>query len=151
MKFEQYSFFKERALAALREEGRLPDVGQMNPIVLAYVGDGVFSLYFRLRLLHASSHVRVLHDLDARMVSAKLQALAMDELEADLSEEERLVVQRGRNAKSTVPRSATVREYRQATALEALVGWLFLLDRQERLEEVLQRVYTTIAGRMQAE
>ena len=61
----------------------------------------------------------------------------MDALEAILSEEEAAVVRRGRNTKSTVPKSATVREYRQGTAFEALVGWLFLLDRQERLVEIL--------------
>ncbi|MDD4083951.1 MAG: ribonuclease III [Acholeplasmataceae bacterium] len=138
MKFEHYKLIRDQALAACFAEGApLPDPRQMHPVLLAYVGDIVFSLYVRLRLLATSGQVRVIHDLGAKMVSAVMQARAMDALEAILSEEEAAVVRRGRNTKSTVPKSATVREYRQGTAFEALVGWLFLLDRQERLVEIL--------------
>ena len=71
MRFEQYQMLKQNALAACEAAGaKFPDVGQMNPIVLAYVGDVVFSMYVRLRLLPTSGQVRVLHDLGSKMVSA---------------------------------------------------------------------------------
>ena len=118
----------------------------MNPIVLAYMGDVVFSMYVRLRLLPASSHVRVLNDLGMKYVSAVCQSLAMEGIEAGLTEEERQVFHRGRNAKSTVPKSASVYQYRMATAFEALLGYLFLEERQERLEELLEASFKLISA-----
>ena len=67
MKFAQYQLLKEHALAACQAEGGAAlnniDAKQMNPIVLAYIGDVVFSMYVRVRLLPTSGHVRVLNDL----------------------------------------------------------------------------------------
>ena len=150
MKFEQYQFLKEHALAACQAEGGASsntiDAKQMNPIVLAYIGDVVFSMYVRLRLLPASSHVRVLNDLGRKYVSAVCQSLAMEHLEEGLTAEEAQVFHRGRNAKSTVPKSASVHQYRMATAFEALLGYLFLEERQERLEELLDASFKIISS-----
>ena len=118
----------------------------MNPIVLAYIGDVVFSMYIRLRLLPASSHVRVLNDLGMKYVSAVCQSLAMERLEEGLNAEEKQVFHRGRNAKSTVPKSASVHQYRMATAFEALLGYLFLEEQQERLEELLAESFKIISA-----
>ena len=148
MKFQQYQIIKEKALAACGEEKSIKDPKQLNPVILAYIGDVVFSLYVRMRLLPTSGQVRVLHDLGAKMVSAVMQAKAMDALEETLNEEEGAIARRGRNTKSTVPKSATVREYRQGTALEALVGWLFLTDQEERLGEILERSFAIIQNAM---
>ena len=61
MKFEQYKLVKEHALAAAAAAGAaLPDAGRLNPVLLAYVGDVVYSLYVRLRFLTASSQIRAL-------------------------------------------------------------------------------------------
>ena len=146
MKFAQYQFLKEHALAACQAESgasleslKKIDAKQMNPIVLAYIGDVVFSMYVRLRLLPASSHVRVLNDLGMKYVSAVCQSLAMEGIEAGLTEEERQVFHRGRNAKSTVPKSASVYQYRMATAFEALLGYLFL-------EELLDASFKIISA-----
>ncbi len=145
MRFEQYQMLKQHALAACEAAGaKFPAPGQMNPIILAYVGDVVFSMYVRLRLVPVSGQVRVIHDLGSKMVSAVYQCKAMQELEATLSEEEAAVFRRGRNAKSMVPKSASVHEYRMATAFEALLGWLFLMEREERLEEVLDKSFAII-------
>lgn len=150
MKFAQYQFLKEHALAACQAESGAAlekiDARQMNPIVLAYIGDVVFSMYVRLRLLPASSHVRVLNDLGMKYVSAVYQCLAMEGLEEGLTAEEQQVFHRGRNAKSTVPKSASVHQYRMATAFEALLGYLFLEERQERLEELLEASFTIISA-----
>lgn len=118
---------------------------------LAYIGDAVFSLYVRRRLLPVSSHVQVLHDLAARMVSAVMQAKAMDALEGELTEDESQIARRGRNTKSTVPKSASVREYRQGTAFEALMGYLYLMDQKERLHELMDRSFVLIQQAMLAE
>ena len=134
VKFIRFQQLKEQALALCREEGRtLPDPDMMNPIVLALIGDSVFTFYVRMRLLAVSSHVQVIHSIAATMVSAVMQAKAMHVLEAGLSEEEAAIAHRGRNAKSMVPKSASVSEYRAATAFEALCGWLLLTDRESRL------------------
>ena len=127
MKFEQYKMLKEHALAACAAAGApFPATKEINPILLAYIGDVVFSMYVRLRLLPTSKHVRIVHDIGSKMVSAVCQCQAMQQLEAGLSEEESVIFRRGRNAKSMVPKSASVHEYRMATAFEALLGWLFL-------------------------
>lgn len=150
MKFEQYQMIKVHALAMCGEEDlALPDPQQLNPVILAYVGDVVFSLYVRMRLLPTSGQVRVIHDLGAKMVSAVMQSKAMDILNEQLSEEEFAIARRGRNTKSTVPKSATMREYRQGTAFEALIGWLFLTEKEERLEEILERSFIIIRKELQ--
>lgn len=150
MKFEQYQILKQHALAACHAAGaNFPETRQLNPVLLAYIGDVVFSMYIRLRLLPTSGHVRVIHDLGSRMVSAVYQCRAMQELEKQLTEEEEKVFHRGRNAKSMVPKSASVYEYRMATAFEALLGWLFLEEKQERLQEVLDISFDIIACAMQ--
>ncbi len=149
MKFTRFQQLKQQALAICQEEGRpLPDPDQMNPIVLALIGDSVFTFYVRMRLLPSSSHVQVIHTIAARMVSAVMQAKAMHILEAGLSEKEAAVVHRGRNAKSMVPKSASVSEYRSATALEALCGWLLLTDQEERLEFLLEQSFQVISREM---
>ena len=150
MKFAQYQLLKEHALAACQAESGASlnaiDAKRLNPIVLAYIGDVVFSMYVRLRLLPVSSHVRVLNDLGMKYVSAVCQSMAMENLEKVLTEEERQVFHRGRNAKSTVPKSASVYQYRMATAFEALLGYLFLEERQERLEELLEASFKLISA-----
>ena len=150
VKFIRFQQLKQQALAICREEGRpLPDPDQMNPIVLALIGDSVFTFYVRMRLLPVSSHVQVIHTLAAKMVSAVMQAKAMHALETGISEKEAAIVHRGRNAKSMVPKSASVSEYRAATALEALCGWLLLTDQEERLAEFVEQAFQVISREMQ--
>ena len=145
VKFTRFQQLKQQALAICQEEGRpLPDPDLMNPIVLALIGDSVFTFYVRMRLLPSSSHVQVIHTIAARMVSAVMQAKAMHILEAGLSEKEAAVVHRGRNAKSMVPKSASVSEYRSAT----LCGWLLLTDQEERLERLLEQSFQVISREM---
>ena len=92
MKFEQYKMLKEHALAACAAAGApFPATKEINPILLAYIGDVVFSMYVRLRLLPTSKHVRIVHDIGSKMVSAVCQCQAMQQLEAGLSEEESVI------------------------------------------------------------
>ncbi len=83
------------------------------------------------------------------MVSAVYQCKAMEALKETLTPEEADVFRRGRNAKSMVPKSATVYEYRMATAFEALLGYLLLEEREERLHELLDSSFAIIADKME--
>jgi ribonuclease-3 family protein len=78
-----------------------------------------------------------------------MQAKAMHVLETGLSEQEAAIVHRGRNAKSMVPKSASVSEYRAATAFETLCGWLLLTDQEKRLEEFMEQAFQVISREMQ--
>lgn len=151
VKFEQYKTLKQQLLTTMDMPQTVAEqqIATMHPLVLAYIGDAVFALYVRLRLLEREKNkVRVLHDVGAKMVSAVMQSHAFDKLAETLTETEQAIARRGRNAKSTVPKSASVREYRQSTALEALFGYLFLQAEYERLDELFAQVFTAIAEKM---
>jgi len=121
---------------------------QLPALTLAYIGDAFFTLYVRTRLLtHAYYKVRVLHTLDAQMVSAKYQAVALRELEPDLTEPELAIVRRGRNTKSRPTKSATVGDYRHSTAFEALLGYLFLTN-SPRLYAIADKAFVIISRKL---
>lgn len=111
----------------------------LPPLTLAYVGDGVYEVYVRNRLMELG-HVRVgdLHKQAVKYVRAKAQAGALAELMPTLSEVEQDVVRRGRNAKGhAAPKGSDPVEYAAATSFETLVGYLYLAGREERMAEVL--------------
>ena len=128
-------------LAQAMEGGRLtPDEAMMvSPLVLAYVGDTVYDLYVRTYLVtHHDLSVRRLNERAIRYVSAAAQAETVEALLEKLSEQELEVFKRGRNAKSAhIPKNAQVQQYRAATGLEALLGYLYLSGNQKRLGEIL--------------
>lgn len=112
-----------------------------SSLQLAFFGDAVYELFVREHVLkNVSGHVDKLNRHTKRLSMAKTQARIADLLTAEelLSEEELTVFRRGRNAKSaSVPKSCTPVEYRKATGLEALMGYLFLTGRTERIMELL--------------
>ncbi len=109
----------------------------LPPILLAYVGDAVYELYIRQWLVRQGAKpVSQLHRRATRFTSAAGQADILRRLEPLLTEEETAFVRRGRNTKSKVPKNADMAEYRMATGLEALVGWLYLSGAQKRLDEL---------------
>ena len=112
--------------------GQLP-----GSLELAYLGDTVYDLYVRRRLVITGGRMKDLHRAAVSQVRASAQSEALTRIEAILTEEEQGVVRRARNAKQSVPKSATPGEYHRATAFEALLGFLYLLGRYERLEEIL--------------
>lgn len=124
-------------------------VERLPALVLAYIGDAYFTLYVRTRLLgYEQNKVRVLHTFDAKIVSAVMQAKAVRALEKEFSPVEADIVRKGRNAKSTVPKSASIAEYRLATGFEALVGFLYLQKQEARLSEIVDRAFTIISREM---
>ena len=115
------------------------DPRQIPALNLAYVGDTIYDLYVRAYLIHTHPEtVHNLHLLSAQMVCAQGQARAFFALEGQLTEEELSVYRRGRNAHSgTVPKNANVADYRVATGLETLLGHLWVLGREERIDQLM--------------
>ena len=107
----------------------------MSSIGLAHLGDAVYELLVRTYLcVHGKATGKGLHRATVALVCASKQAELSEKLLPLLTEEERNVFRRGRNANvHTVPHSADRAEYRQATALEALFGYLYLKGEKERL------------------
>ncbi|MGI6149110.1 MAG: Mini-ribonuclease 3 [Firmicutes bacterium] len=116
------------------------DPKQLSPLVLAYVGDAVFELYVRTHLAGQKGRLNELHKAAVHYVQAKSQAEIIHQWEPLLTEEEKGVVKRGRNTRSTPPRSAAVADYRYSTGFEALLGYLYLSGQKERLLELLSHV-----------
>ena len=112
--------------------------GEMNGSSLAYLGDAVIELMVRQMLLSRDTgDVGKMNKIADGLVRATYQSQAMDRLMPILTEEEIAVFKRGRNTHShTVPKSAKVSDYRKATGMEALFGFLYLEGRQDRLNEL---------------
>ncbi len=119
------------------------DITSYSPLALAYIGDAVYELIIRTKVMnHGSTQVNNMHKKSARLVNAKAQADIIRSLVEgeELTEEEIAVYKRGRNAKSaTTAKHATVADYRTATGFEALCGYLYLSGKLERLIWVVSR------------
>lgn len=112
----------------------------LNPLALAYVGDAVQSLYVRHRLVAEHDFkAGELHKLTSALVNAKEQAVLAEKLLDVLTETERSVYLRGRNGKSQhKAKNQTGADYRKATGLEAVLGYLYLTGKFERLAQLLE-------------
>ena len=115
------------------------DAGTYSPLVLAYIGDAVYELIIRSKVINRGSmQVNKMHKRSALLVKASAQAQLIKVLEEELTPEEHAVFKRGRNAKSaTMAKHATMIDYRMATGMEALAGWLFLTEQYGRLVELV--------------
>ena len=120
------------------------EVKTLSPLVVAYIGDAYFHLYVRTRLLNVTRKISKLHDLSSEIVSAVAQAAAYKEIKLLLTDEEREIFRRGRNAKSHAPRSATVEEYHASTGFENLLGELFLRKNFRRLDEICELAFNAV-------
>ena len=107
--------------------------------MLAYLGDAVYELAIRTLVVNEGNRqVNKMHKESASLVKAGTQMEFLLAIEDELTEEEKSVYRRGRNAKSvTMAKHATMKEYRMATGFEALIGYLYLQGRLERLAELL--------------
>lgn len=119
------------------------DVKSYSPLALAYIGDGVYEMIVRTKVMnHGSTQVNNMHKKSARLVNAGTQARIIRHLleDEDLTPEETTIYKRGRNAKSaTTAKHATVADYRTATGLEALCGYLYLNGRITRLVALVSK------------
>ena len=115
---------------------------EISSIGLAHMGDAVFELLARAWLCaHGGATGRGMHRSAVALVCAESQAEKAERILTLLTEEERAVFRRGRNAQvHTVPHHASRAQYGEATALEALLGWLYLQGRTERINELFCRM-----------
>ena len=117
------------------------DVGDINSISmlgLAHIGDGVYELLTRTMLCaDGNKKVTELHKKTVAIVNAPAQAEAAERLQPLLTDDERYIYKRGRNAKvNSVPHKADIGQYHAATGLEALFGWLYLQGKKQRINEL---------------
>jgi len=110
-----------------------------GPPELAWPGGALYDLYVREHLVAQGGRVHSLHRHAVHLVCAHAQAEALRRVEADLNEEEAAVVRRARNTRQSPPKNADPGEYHHATALEALVGWLYVTGQKERMNALLSR------------
>lgn len=113
-------------------------------LVLAYIGDAVYEVYVRSRIIceHSTLPPHKLHTESIKHVKAHAQSNSMKVIEPILTEEELAVYKRGRNAKSaTVPKNADVSDYRRSTGIEALFGYLHIKGETKRLTKLMKIAY----------
>lgn len=117
------------------------DVRTYSPLTLAFMGDCVFEIVIRSIVVERGNRqAGSLHKAKTAVVNAKVQARMIEALMEELTEEERAVYKRGRNAKPhTVAKNASVNDYRKATGLEALFGYLYLNGQEDRILELTKR------------
>lgn len=115
-------------------EGKEQDIRTYSPLTLAYIGDAVYDLIIRTVVVErANRPANELHRITVRFVSAGAQAAIIVALMDLLTEEEKAIYRRGKNAKPhTTAKNATAAEYMKATGLEAVIGYLYLTDQMER-------------------
>lgn len=134
---------REEMRLTLREEAPMSkdDARRLNPLQLAYIGDTVYDLLTRSRLLYRGYNLHHCHQVAVTVVNAHAQAEALTRIEGALNEEENAIVRRGRNthAHHAAPRNQTAMDYQAATALEALVGYLYLTGQEARLLELFRK------------
>lgn len=111
-----------------------------SPLVLAYIGDGVYELVIRTLVVNkGNKQVHKLHKETSTLVQASAQSRMMRCIQEELTEEEHAVYRRGRNAKSVSPaKNQSVTDYRRATGFEALMGYLYLKKDWKRMLDLIQ-------------
>ena len=110
-----------------------------SPLALAYIGDGVYEIFIRTYIVSkGNAPVNKMHKGSKELVRASTQAKIYHIIEDLLTDEEKQVLKRGRNAKSiSAPKNADITEYRHATGLEALIGYLYIDGQIERIREII--------------
>ena len=113
---------------------------QLSPLVLAYIGDSIFDLVVKTKIVTAgNTQVNKMNRAASSIVKAESQSKMIGYLEDKLTEEEGSVYKRGRNAKSyTSAKNASISDYRRATGFEALMGYLYLSGQYERMCELIK-------------
>ena len=116
----------------------ISEVNTMSPLIWAYVGDAVYELFIRTQLVNKTKlKPHMLHVESIKYVKANAQANILKNIYEQLTDDEKEIVRRGRNVQNHhLPKNATVEEYCQSTAFEALIGYLYLTKQDKRLQEI---------------
>lgn len=126
----------------LKNKFSIMQARQLNPLVLAFIGDSIYEVFIRLYVINKNRDMSV-HKLHLKVVSfvkAHAQSEFIKIIEQTLNDEEMAIFKRGRNAKSGVPKNADVQEYRMATGFEAVVGYLYITEQTIRLNQILNQI-----------
>lgn len=116
------------------------DIKTYSPLTLAYIGDCIYELVIRSMLvMHGNQAVDKFHKKASKLVKASAQSAMIEVLKPHLTEDEKVIYKRGRNAKSfTVAKNATLIDYRRATGFEAVMGYLYLQEDMERIVDLVK-------------
>ena len=116
------------------------DINLLSPLTWAYVGDAVYELYVRTNLVNKTKlKPHKLHIESIKYVKAKAQADILKEIMDKLTDDEKEIVRRARNAENHhLPKNAEPEDYMYSTAFEGLIGYLYLCKKDERLKEILE-------------
>lgn len=120
------------------------DVNNINVLVLAYLGDSIYEVYVREYLISCGlAKINDLHKEGIKYVSAESQSKYLNEMleQSFFNEEEITIIKRGRNSKSGhVNKSTSMINYKMATGLETLIGYLYLSNKKNRIDEIMERI-----------
>lgn len=132
---------------SLLSKEQIPEINTLSPLTLAFIGDSVYEMFVRTKILSQGNRpANELHKIAVGYVKAKAQAEAAHKILDTLSEDELEIYKRGRNTNiHTVPKNADMADYRHATALEALVGYLYIKGEEERLLKILNLAFDTLS------
>lgn len=132
--------------AYIRQAFNIPDadIKSYSGLALAYIGDAIYDLVIRTFIVEqGNAPVNTLHRKVIKLVQASAQAKHYYMIQDMLTEEEKAVFKRGRNSKSISPsKNADLSDYRTATGLEALMGYLYLTGQTERMLELMRPVFS---------
>ena len=123
----------------INRDRKIEEVKMLSPLVWAYIGDSVYEIFVRTKLINISNaKPHKLHIESIKYVKAKSQSEILKKIMDNLTDEEKNIVRRGRNTENHhVAKNSNVADYSQATAFEALLGYLYLTKQDERLTEIL--------------
>lgn len=129
-------------LNLIDREKDIAEVNTMSPLTWAYVGDAVYEMIVRTHLVNTTRlKPHKLHIEAIKYVKADAQSKILKNIYEELTEDEKDIVRRGRNAENHhLPKNATLEEYSGSTAFEALIGYLYLTKQDERLKEIITKI-----------
>lgn len=124
------------------------DANQLNPLSLAFLGDAVFTLFVREYTLAChDGKSGALHKMTSALVCAEAQAKMLDGIADELSETEREIARRARNChNNTKAKNASLSVYKKATALEGVLGYLWISDKHDRATELMKKCVNYFEG-----
>lgn len=129
------------------QKEEIPEINTLSPLTLAFLGDSVYEMFIRTKILSGGNRpANELHKIAVGYVKAKAQASAARKIFDMLTEDELSIYKRGRNTNiHTVPKNADMADYRHATALETLIGYLYLKGENERLLTLLNVAFDELS------
>lgn len=132
---------QDEKILELINKKKIDNINEYSPLSLAFIGDAVHTLFVRSHIVSCENfNVNKYHSLSSAHCKASAQAKFLDEIKANLSANEQDIIRRARNAKSHhTAKNADIETYKKATSFEALIGYLFLTNQNDRLLEILKK------------